>query len=103
MKTNQIAASRKANQLASLISEIVVNKGTCFAGFLYNGKRRNLTLGARLGNRTSGGGNWGSSYANGSLVEHNGNLYLQGIPNNEENAPVVKRFKLAEVEDFVIG
>jgi len=103
MKTNQTNPSRKATQLASVISDIVINKGTCFAGFMYHGKRRNLTLGARLGNRVSGGGNWGSSYANGSLVEHNGNLYLQGIPNNEDNAPVVKRFKLDEVEDFVMG
>lgn len=95
--------NNKAIQLASLISEIVINKGTCFAGFTYNGKRRNITLGAKLGNRVSGGGNWGKSFANGSLVEHNGNLYLQGIPNNESNAPLVKRFKLDEVQDFVMG
>jgi hypothetical protein len=103
MKTTNTATSQKATQLASLISEVVINKGTCFAGFTYNGKRRNLTLGARLRDRVTGGGNWGKSYANGSLVEHNGSLYLQGIPNNEDNAPLVKRFKLAEVENFVIG
>jgi hypothetical protein len=102
--------NNKATQLASLISEIVINKGTCFAGFTYNGKRRNLTLGAKLRDRVIGArtgtgtkGNWGQSYANGALVEHNGSLYLQGIPNNEDNAPVVKRFKLDEVQDFVMG
>ena len=95
--------NNKAIQLASMISEIVINKGTCFAGFTYNGKRRNLTIGANLQNRVTGAGNWGKSFANGSLVEHKGSLYLQGIPNNEENAPVVKRFKLDEVSDFVMG
>jgi len=101
--------NRKAEQLAALIAEIVINKGTCFAGFTYNGKRRNLTLGARLADRLSGGstgaggGGWGKSYAKGALVEHNNNLYLQGVPNNEDTTAAVKRFKLAEVENFVIG
>lgn len=103
--------NNKATQLASLISEIVINKGTCFAGFTYNGKRRNLTLGAKLRDRVIGArtttdgtkGNWGKSYANGALVEHNGSLYIQGVPNNEQNAPIVKRFKLDEVQDFVVG
>jgi hypothetical protein len=96
-------ASRKATQLASLISEIVINKGTCFAGFDYNGKRRNITLGANFRDRLAGAGNWGKSYAKGALVEHNGSLYLQGTPNNDESNAAVKRFKLAEVENFVIG
>lgn len=100
MNQNQ---NRKAQQLASLVTEIVVNKGTCFAGFTYNGKRRNLTLGANLGGRLAGGTSWGQTYANGAIVEHNNNLYLQGIPNNEDTSNVVKRFKLNEVENFVIG
>lgn len=95
--------NNKSIQLASLISEIVVNKGTCFAGFTYNGKRRNLTLGAKLVNRVSGGSSWGNSYANGAIIEHKDNLYLQGIPNNEDTKAVVKRFKLSEIQDFVIG
>ena len=80
-QTNQ-NQNRKAQQLASLVSEIVINKGTCFAGFTYNGKRRNLTLGAKLADRSSGGsggGSWGKSYANGALVEHNQGLYLQRV------------------------
>ena len=93
----------KAEQLASLITEIVSNKGTCFAGFTYNGKRRNLTLGAKMAGRLAGGTSWGTTYANGAIVEHNKNLYLQGVPNNEDTTAVVKRFKLAEVEGFVIG
>jgi len=103
MNTTTINTNQKATQLASMISEIVINKGTCFAGFTYNGKRRNITLGARLRDRVVGTGNWGKTYANGSLIEHKGELYLQGVPNNEENAPLVKRFKLNEVQDFVIG
>jgi hypothetical protein len=39
--------------IANLIFDIVTNKGTCFAGFDYHGKRRNLTLGANLANRSS--------------------------------------------------
>jgi hypothetical protein len=100
MKNNQ---NRKAEQLASLITEIVTNKGTCFAGFTYNGKRRNLTLGAKMAGRLAGGTSWGQTYANGAIVEHNKNLYLQGVPNNEDTTAVVKRFKLNEVENFVIG
>jgi hypothetical protein len=101
-QTNQ-TQNRKAQQLASLIAEIVVNKGTCFAGFTYNGKRRNVTLGIKLANRLAGGTSWGQTYANGSLIEHNNNLYLQGVPNNEDTRSVVKRYKLSDVEDFVIG
>jgi hypothetical protein len=100
MKNNQ---NRKAEQLASLITEIVINKGTCFAGFTYNGKRRNITLGAKMAGRLAGGTSWGQTYANGAIVEHNKNLYLQGVPNNEDTTAVVKRFKLAEVDNFVIG
>lgn len=104
-QTNQ-NQNRKAQQLASLVSEIVTNKGTCFAGFTYNGKRRNLTLGAKLADRSSGGGSgggsWGKSYANGALVEHKQALYLQGLPNNDTTRSI-KRFKLSDVEDFVIG
>ena len=100
-QTNQ-TQNRKAQQLASLVSEIVINKGTCFAGFTYNGKRRNITLGAKLGDRSSGGGSWGTSYANGALVEHKQALYLQGLPNNDTTRSI-KRFKLSDVEDFVIG
>jgi hypothetical protein len=100
MKNNN---NRKAEQLASLITEIVTNKGTCFAGFTYNGKRRNLTLGAKMAGRLAGGTSWGQTYANGAIVEHNKNLYLQGVPNNEDTTAVVKRFKLNEVENFVIG
>jgi hypothetical protein len=103
-KTNNMNTNnRKAEQLASLITEIVTNKGTCFAGFTYNGKRRNLTLGAKMAGRLAGGTSWGQTYANGAIVEHNKNLYLQGVPNNEDTTAVVKRFKLNEVENFVIG
>jgi hypothetical protein len=103
-KTNNMNTNnRKAQQLAALIAEIVINKGTCFAGFTYNGKRRNLTLGAKMAGRLAGGTAWGKTYANGALVEHNNNIYLQGVPNNEDTTAVVKRFKLNEVENFVIG
>ena len=103
-KTNNMnTQNTKAARLAGLITEIVTNKGTCFAGFTYNGKRRNLTLGAKMAGRLAGGTSWGQTYANGAIVEHNNNLYLQGVPNNEDTNAVVKRFKLAEVEGFVIG
>jgi hypothetical protein len=100
---NTQTQNQKAQRLAELINQIVTSKGTCFAGFTYNGKRRNLTIGANLSSRTHGGTAWGNSYANGSLVEHKQNLYLQGIPNNESNAAHIKRFKLSDVQDFVIG
>ena len=103
-KTNNMnTQNTKAARLAGLITEIVTNKGTCFAGFTYNGKRRNVTLGIKLANRLAGGTSWGTTYANGAIVEHNKNLYLQGVPNNEDTTAVVKRFKLNEVENFVIG
>ncbi len=95
--------NNRAAALANLITNIVSDKGTCFAGFTYNGKRRNLTIGANLTNRVRGVGNWGTTLANGSLIEHKGHFYLQGVPNNEETAPTIKRFKLDEVQDFVIG
>ena len=100
---NTQTQNQKAQRLAELINQIVISKGTCFAGFTYNGKRRNLTIGANLSNRTHGGTTWGNSYANGSLVEHKKNLYLQGIPNNDETSASIKRFKLSDVQDFVIG
>lgn len=103
-KTNNMnTQNTKAARLAGLITEIVTNKGTCFAGFTYNGKRRNVTLGIKLANRLAGGTSWGKTYANGAIVEHNKNFYLQGVPNNEDTNAVVKRFKLNEVENFVIG
>lgn len=103
-KTNNMnTQNTKAARLAGLITEIVTSKGTCFAGFTYNGKRRNVTLGIKLANRLAGGTSWGTTYANGAIVEHNKNLYLQGVPNNEDTTAVVKRFKLNEVENFVIG
>lgn len=100
---NNQLQTQKEQRLAELISGIVSSKGTCFAGFTYNGKRRNITLGARLADRLHGGTAWGNTYANGSLVEHKKHIYLQGIPNNEETNAPVKRFKLAEIQDFVIG
>lgn len=96
-------SNTKAAELASLIANIVADKGTCFAGFSYNGKRRNLTIGANLSNRVRGVGNWGTTRASGSIIEHKGHFYLQGIPNNEDTTPTIKRFKLDEVQDFVIG
>jgi hypothetical protein len=93
----------KAQRLADLINDIVSTKGTCFAGFTYNGKRRNVTLGANLASRTHGGTAWGQSYANGALVKHKQNIYIQGIPNNDESNAGIKRFNLADVQDFVIG
>jgi hypothetical protein len=88
--------------IANLIFDIVTNKGTCFAGFDYHGKRRNLTLGANLANRSKQVGNWGESTAKGSLVKHKGEYYLQGLPNNE-NANHIKRFKFSDIENLVIG
>lgn len=95
--------NKKTIELAKLITNIVADKGTCFAGFTYGGKRRNVTIGANLSNRVAGVGNWGASRAKGSIVEHKGALYLQGLTNNEETGSTIKRFKLDEVQDFVIG
>jgi hypothetical protein len=91
--------------LASQIAEIVINKGTAFAGFEYNGKRRNVTLGSSLQKHVSGGGNrWGKSFAKSSLVEYNGKLYIQGTENNvEDGSHPIKRFELSKVSNFVIG
>ncbi len=94
-------------QLASQIAEIILNKGTAFAGFDYNGHRRNVTLGANLAKAGfvsgNGSGNWGKTFAHGSLVEHNGKLYMQGIENNLADGSHIKRFDLAKAENFVIG
>jgi hypothetical protein len=93
--------------LASLIAEIVINKGTAFAGFDYNGKRRNVTLGSSLSKHVSGGdgGNrWGKSFAKSALVEYNGKLYLQGTENNAKDGfHPIKRFDLSKATNFVIG
>lgn len=106
--TNNTTANINANTatsqaIADLVRNVVSKKGTCFAGFTYNGKRRNLTLGLNLRNKIAGVGNWGTTTDKGCIISHNGNLYLQGSPNNEINSPVVKRFKINEIRDFVIG
>lgn len=89
--------------IANLISNIVESKGTCFAGFDYHGKRRNLTLGANLRDKTKQVGNWGKSIAKGSLIQHNGEYYLQGLPNNEDVSPKIKRFKFSDIQNLVVG
>lgn len=92
-------------QIASQIAEIVLNKGTAFAGFDYNGKRRNVTLGANLKEAgfVSGSGSWGETSTHGSLVSHKGKLFVQGIENNLVEGRLIKRFDLAKVTNFVIG
>jgi hypothetical protein len=94
--TNQIQI------VAQSIASLIKAKGTCFAGFDYDGKRRNLTLGADLTKKVTGVGNWGESEARGSIVKYKNNYYLQGIPNNESN-PHIKRFKMDKIENLVIG
>ena len=92
-------------QLASQIAEIILNKGVAFAGFDYHGKRRNVTVGANLmaAGFVSGVGNWGKTFTKGSLVEHNQKVFLQGIENNLDGEPQIKRFDLSQVDNFVIG
>jgi hypothetical protein len=97
--TNQTQIETLTNSIASLIE----SKGTCFAGFTYKGKRRNLTLGANLRNKVAGVGNWGESTSKGAIIKHKGNYYLQGIPNNDTNFATIKRFKMNEVENLIVG
>ena len=87
-------------QLASQIAEIVLNKGTAFAGFDYNGKRRNVTVGSHIVGHK---GNWGSSFTNGALVAHKGKMFLQAVENNLDGDHQIKRFDLAKATNFVIG
>lgn len=91
-------------QLASQIAEIVLNKGVAFAGFDYNGKRRNVTVGSNLSRYTSGGSSrWGTSFTNGALVAYKGKMFLQAVENNVTGGPQLKRFDLSKAENFVIG
>lgn len=101
MKTNP-------TQIASQIAEIVLSKGVAFAGFDYNGKRRNVTVGAHLDRFVSGGknnkSNWGSSFTNGSLVAYKGKMFLQAVENAKGGTDhQIKRFDLAKATNFVIG
>jgi hypothetical protein len=93
-------------RVASLIAELVISKGTCFAGFDYDGKRRNLTIGKGLLRHTKGGNRpWGKSFANTALVEHNGKLYLQGVENNlgDGQGRAIRTFELSKVSGLVVG
>jgi hypothetical protein len=96
-------------QIASQVAEVVLNKGTAFAGFDYHGKRRNVTLGQNLDefladNPAKTG--WGESFANAAIVAHDGKLYIQGVENNVNGNRVgraLKRFNIEQVGNFVIG
>lgn len=105
---NRITVTNSAKALASQIAELVINKGTCFAGFDYNGKRRNVALGTNLSKHvkgsTSGKGNWGTSHARASIIEYNGKLYLQGVENSfdSDNAHI-KRYDLSKATNVVVG
>ena len=92
-----------ASQLSLIINSIILSKGTAFAGFDYNGKRRNVTVGANLGERQGTKANWGVSFTNNSLVAYRGEMFLQGIENNIDGSNQIKRFNLSKAENFVIG
>ena len=99
---NTTTNTTKIETLTQSIASLIKAKGTCFAGFDYDGKRRNLTLGANLTRKVVGVGNWGESEARGSIVKYKNSYYLQGIPNNESHAHI-KRFKMDKVENLIIG
>lgn len=94
-------------QIASQVAETVLTKGVAFAGFDYNGYRRNVTVGSNLRKFTSGGkvkgGNWGQTFTNGALVAYKGKLFLQAVENNLADGSQLKRFDLAKADNFVIG
>lgn len=106
---NTTMATTNPLQIASQIAEIVLNKGVAFAGFDYNGHRRNVTIGSNLraagfsgGGNGSRKGNWGKTFTHGSLVAYKGKLFLQAVENNRGNKQL-KRFDIAKVSNFVIG
>lgn len=97
-------SSTKSVQIAHEVFETVARKGTCFAGFLHNGKTRNVTLGSDLSDQVVGAGSWGTSYARASLVEHKGRLYIQGRENNTGEAiSPIKRFDIDKISAFRVG
>jgi hypothetical protein len=94
IKTIQDAA-QAANQIAALVA----SKGTCFAGFKYNGKIRNVTLGKGIVRHCVGASTWGqtSKGSGSSIVRHNDGFYLQGVENNGGEGQI-KRFDLLKIE-----
>lgn len=98
-------------EIAAQIAEITLTKGTAFAGFDYNGKHRNVTIGAKLINHftpsETGRKNWGESFAHATLVAHSGKMYIQCLENmhgeGNEVKHQIKRFELAKVSNFTIG
>lgn len=99
------------NQIVSSITNALA-KGTVFAGFNYPTKhgtikRRNVTIGASLKRYIAGDGKakrgWGKTFGRGALVQKDEKFYIQGIENNLDSGPQLKRFSLDKVTDFVIG
>ena len=97
------------SQLLAAKITAALSKGTAFAGFDYPNpltgevKRRNVTIGARLANKYSKGGeSWGTTFAKDALVSYRGEIYLQGVENNTDN-PHIKRFSLDKIRNLVIG
>jgi hypothetical protein len=83
----------------------MLSKGTLFAGFDYKDKRRNVVIGANLAPYCSGGENkWGttSKETKGSIVEYDGNFYLQAVENNIETRKI-KRFNIEKMSNLVVG
>jgi hypothetical protein len=50
----------------------------------------------------SGGESWGESNKNGKIVTHSGKEYIQGVEENEEGKPFIKRFDLSKVSDLEV-
>ncbi len=86
-------------EIAALVAEYVMHKGTVFAGFDYKGKRRNVTIGSNI---VGSKGNWGDTFTKGSLVTYKGKLFLQAVENAGKDHHI-KRFDLTKAENFVIG
>lgn len=103
MNTTNTQPIQNVLATASRIADLIAAKGVCFAGFDYNGKRRNVTLGKDLSKDVKGVGNWGKTSVKGSIVSHNGEIYLQGEENNLETGKQIKRFRLDRATNFVVG
>jgi len=99
------------SEIIAKVAEITLTKGTGFAGFDYNGRRRNVTVGAQLGKAhdasTQTKKKWGKSFAKSTLIAYSGKMYLQCIENvslgKGQVTHQVKRFALDKVSNFSIG
>lgn len=81
-------------QIEQAIDKILAS-GTRCASFTYNGKRRNVLIGAKV--IQEGTPLWGVQ-VNRAIREHNGKRYLVAKVQNDESA-TIKCFELSKIEN----